>query len=453
MRTTSKGKNPDRFLTTRQGIYMYVRRVPKLAIDLDPRAPAIRISLGTRDLAMARIKRDAYEEADNALWGAYLGGDDRSNADARYRAAVARARALDFTYRPAADVMASETGDQIMFRLDALSSSPPKSMDATAVLGLEPRPRVRLSEAFELYLTEIAAPEVAGKSATQRRNWTKVRRRAVSNFIAVAGDKYFDEIDRQDALKLYRYWREKIAPADGPAQRSASSGNKDIGCLRNIWRSYQRYQGVSSDNNPFANLSFRDKNSAQRPPFSAEWLERCVLAPGALSGLNEEARHIVQILIETGARPSEICNLVTEQIHLDHEVPHIAIAPRADRADPREIKTTSSIRLVPLTGVALAAMRFHPDGFPRYKNREETLSQTLNKYFRARSLFPTSKHKIYSIRHAFEDRMKEAGLDTELRMMVMGHAIDRPKYGSGGSLEWRRQELERITLSFDESCL
>ncbi|AMM85905.1 hypothetical protein AZF01_17370 [Martelella sp. AD-3] len=183
--------------------------------------------------------------------------------------------------------MASETGDQVMARLDALSTSPPKSMDAAAVLGLEPRPRVRLSEAFELYLTEIAAPEVAGKSATQRRNWTKVRRRAVSNFIAVAGDKYFDEIDRQDALKLYRYWREKIAPADGPAQRSVSSGNKDIGCLRNIWRSYQRYQGVSSDNNPFANLSFRDKNSAGRPPFSAEWLERCVLAPGALSGLNE----------------------------------------------------------------------------------------------------------------------------------------------------------------------
>lgn len=80
--------------------------------------------------------------------------------------------------------------------------------------GLEPRPRVRLSAAFELYLTEIAASEVTGKSATQRHNWTKVRRRAVSNFIAVAGDKHFDEIDREDALKLYRYWRQKIAPAD-----------------------------------------------------------------------------------------------------------------------------------------------------------------------------------------------------------------------------------------------
>ncbi|MEO1987419.1 MAG: tyrosine-type recombinase/integrase [Martelella sp.] len=453
MRATSQGKNPDRFLTTRRGIYMYVRRVPKLAVDLDPRAPAIRVSLGTRDLAMARIKRDAYEEADNELWGAYLRDDDRSRAGARYRAAVARARALGFTYRPAADLVASETGDQIMARLDALSASAPKSMDATAVMGLEDRPRARLSEAFELYLSEIAASEIAGKSTTQRRNWTKVRRRAVANFISVAGDKYFDEIDREDALKLYRYWREKIAPAEGPVQRSASSGNKDIGCLRTIWRSYQRYQGIPADQNPFDNLSFRDKTVVQRPPFSVEWLEGHILAPGALAGLNEEARHIVQILIETGARPSEICNLVADQIHLDHAVPHIAIAPRADREDPREIKTTSSIRLVPLTGIALAAMRLHPNGFPRYKNREETLSQTLNKYFRTNSLFPTPKHKIYSIRHAFEDRMKNAGLDTELRMMIMGHAIDRPKYGSGGSLEWKRQELEKIALRFDHACL
>lgn len=136
---------------------MYVRRVPKLALDLDARAPAIRISLGTRDLAMARIKRAVYEEAGNELWGAFLRGDDRGRAGARYRAAVARARALGFTYRSAADLVASETGDQIMARLDALSLSPPKSMDATALMGLEVRPRARFSEAFELYLALLSA--------------------------------------------------------------------------------------------------------------------------------------------------------------------------------------------------------------------------------------------------------------------------------------------------------
>jgi hypothetical protein len=35
----------------------------------------------------------------------------------------------------------------------------------------------------------------------------------------------------------------------------------------------------------------------------------------------------------------------------------------------------------------------------------------------------------------------------------MGHAIDRPKYGSGGSLEWRQSELRKIELAFDPSIV
>jgi hypothetical protein len=49
--------------------------------------------------------------------------------------------------------------------------------------------------------------------------------------------------------------------------------------------------------------------------------------------------------------------------------------------------------------------------------------------------------------------MKEAGLDEELRRILMGHAIDRPRYGSGGSLKWRMGELKRIELPFDPSII
>jgi len=35
----------------------------------------------------------------------------------------------------------------------------------------------------------------------------------------------------------------------------------------------------------------------------------------------------------------------------------------------------------------------------------------------------------------------------------MGHAIDRPKYGSGGSLKWRHAELKKIELAFDPSIV
>ena len=169
------------------------------------------------------------------------------------------------------------------------------------------------------------------------------------------------------------------------------------------------------------------------------------MKPGMLDGLNMDARLIVYILIETGARPSEICNLAKAQIKLDDPVPHISIRP----VPGREIKTESSKREIPLVGVSLAAMKQAPNGFPRYKDKETNLSATLTKAFRAASLFPTKQHYIYSFRHSFEKRMTEAGLDYGLRCLLMGHSTNRPAYGDGGSLEYRQNELNKIALKFD----
>ena len=62
---------------------------------------------------------------------------------------------------------------------------------------------------------------------------------------------------------------------------------------------------------------------------------------------------------------------------------------------------------------------------------------------------PTGRHVVYSLRHSFEDRMAEAGIDYGMRMALMGHSTDRPKYGSGASLEYRRDQLMKIVLPFD----
>src|SRR3546814_2785970 len=59
----------DRYLTLRNGVYSYKRRVPSRLQDLDKRFPTIRLSLQTRDLADARRLRDAYEKAADELWG------------------------------------------------------------------------------------------------------------------------------------------------------------------------------------------------------------------------------------------------------------------------------------------------------------------------------------------------------------------------------------------------
>ncbi|KQU77748.1 integrase [Mesorhizobium sp. Root102] len=445
--------DPDRYLTLRQGNYHYKRRVPVTIAHLDERAPHVRASLKTDDRGLARRKRDLLEAADDALWASLITKGVTDPARRRYEAAVKRVEALDFTFHGAEYFEQPEAFDDLMDRIRHVLATDNEDQIADPLLGAVDVPKMTVSKAFDLYCDEIVADELIGKSQVQKDQWKKVKRRAVNNFIKLVSDKPMEEITIDDAKKVYRHWLGRIAPKEGSATAGASSGNRDLGNMRVLYEAYFKYQGDARRENPFDGLSFSLKKKRSRPPIPTEWIRDTVLKPGNLATLNEEARGILLILIETGARPSEICNLEPHAIRLSNKVPHLSIEPREDPANPREIKTESSRRLVPLVGVALAAAEQHKAGFPRYRNRENDLSATLNHFLRANSLLPTRLHTVYSFRHSFEDRMKEAGIDDELRRLLMGHTVDRPKYGSGGSLDWRRKELTKIVLPFDPAIV
>jgi integrase len=300
-----------------------------------------------------------------------------------------------------------------------------------------------------------------GKSPAQYKLWLAKWTLAVNNFVMVCGPRNIHEITRDDARAFYNWWRDKIAPdrkSGKTATHTASGGNRQIGILRKLYRRYFLYMGAGEGDikNPFDNLSFAEKKRSSdeklRLSFATEWIVKRILAIGALEGLNDEARAIVLTLIETGCRPSEVANLEPEHIMLSAPIPYIKIRPNLDPDRPREIKTASSVRDIPLLGVSLEAMRKFPEGFPRYKDKGNSLSATLNKYFRENGLFPTEKHVIYSFRHSFEDRMKHVKADVEMRKILMGHGLDRPQYGDGG-LEWKRAELARMALPFDPAIV
>lgn len=448
-----KKKDPNRYLTQRVGNYYYRRKVPLDLVGADKRAPIIRVSLKTDDVALARAKRDMMEEADDALWASMLLGEGADRAQARYKSAMRRVEALGLTFRSAMSLVTNASLSDLRDRFDEILPFNTHIQTAEALVGFVEVPAVTVSKAFEIYCDEIVPDELVNKSVGQKAQWRKVKQRAVNNFVALCTDKAMVDITREDALKLYRQWQERIAPKEGKPSHSASSGNRDIGNMRVLYDAYFTHMGEIDRPNPFAKLNFTARVKRSRPPFDRAWLTGVILKPGALAGLNDEARGIVLALIETGARPSEICNLTAADIRTKDPVPHLIIQPRDDPDDPREIKTASSMRSVPLVGVALKAFERHPNGFPRYRDKEMHLSATLNKFFKENKLFPTGKHKIYSFRHSFEDRMKEAGLDEELRRLLMGHTIDRPTYGSGGGLEWRAAELRKIELPFDSAIV
>lgn len=460
----SATQKPDQYLMERAGRWYYQRFIPARFQHVDSRK-RIRTALRTKSVDIARLRRDALAEADDAYWlalsieAAENGGVSDATLEAeqhRYEAAQARAMAYGFKYKPAEDLAKEARADkrverlleriEVLERQTGASGRPPRA-DTEALLGGVERPEKPVADvtsAFELYVSDIAFDEQKKKSPKQRRNWEKTKRTSINYFIDVIDDVPLNEITREMALAYRSWWIERMIPGDGDTKpASPNTANRHIGNMRSLYDAYFTHIGSEERLNPFRKMFFKDDQETKVPPFQDEWVRDKILVPGMFDELNDDLRLMIYVLIETGARISEICNLMPEQIRLDSNTPHIEI-----RAIDRELKTVTSKREIPLVGVALEAMRYAPNGFPHYRDRGELVSANLMKAFRHRNLFPTTDHVIYSFRHAFEDRMLEAGIDFGMRCYLMGHKNPRPDYGSKGSLEFRQELLMKIAHSY-----
>jgi len=462
----------DRYLQLFRGRWRYFRRVPKSVAHIDDRG-IVQVALGTDDKALARIRRDAQEEADNLYWSTLQTGGDQKQAAERYDVAKARAKALGVTFRSLDELVAEAPIEEFVERMALLSGKAGGRLkrDAEAVLGAVPEQRMRMSEAYEEFIEKCCTEALTGKSVKQVKAYKKVKLRAVSNFIKLNGDLYLDEVTADHGRVVYDWWARRVAGEDGP-KMSANSANRDLGDLRRIYREVSKRLGSSSGPNPFADLTFREskRQKKKRPPFPEIWIREKLLVaesyakdPGVkrAQGLNMEALKIFLTVLGTGCRPSEICNIRPSRIHLTDrlpqiqgekvigEIPYLEIEFEEDR----EIKTETSIRNIPLVGIAFEAMKRAPQGFPRYKDKEDNFSQIMRKHMTNRGLFPTPDHKVYSARHSFEDRMKKMSIDAEMRQLLMGHSTDREEYGVGGDMELRFLIMSKLDRWYDPNLL
>ncbi len=179
-----------------------------------------------------------------------------------------------------------------------------------------------------------------------------------------------------------------------------------------------------------------------RPPFESQYVQDIFLNSDSLNGLNDEARLLVFAMADTGARESELIGLEPEDILLNEEIPYIWIRARENKA----LKTITSERKIPLVGSSLYAFQRLPSGFNKYKNAD-TASTTINKYLRENELKPSEKHSLYSLRHTFKDRLRDAGAPEEVIDELMGHKKSGPKYGRGHILDTKLEWLQKIAFS------
>ena len=417
----------------RDGIFYLRKRVPRRFEDVEKRRE-IWLSLHTDSKIEAERRLPMVWAERMRAWEALQDGR-RDAATLSVHAARKIARAHGVRYVPIEELSALGPAE-VVGRVTAISEHDGvlSRNEAKAFLGIADKRRLTISQALDEFWT-LTKDQVADRSDDQIRKWRNPRIKAMNAFVEGVGDLYLDEISAGDTLDFRNFLWDRIEAGE----IKADTANKDLAHFGTILRTVNRMLKLELSL-PLEGLRFKVELQQSRPPFSDDWITSKILASGALSGLNTEARCIVLGMVNTGYRPSEGASLLEADIRLDHNVPHIHIHGKS-----RPLKTPHSERIIPLCGVSLEAFRACPKGFPRYFD-SPSLSAAVNKYLRAHDLQESPDHTLYSFRHSFEDRLLDADVDERIRRDLMGHTLNRVRYGKGASLEKLHSVISQIAF-------
>lgn len=425
-----------KYMVRRGGVFYYVRRVPTELADQVGKTFE-RVTTKQTSLRAAIPVVDQINRETEAYW-AQLAAGEAGEARQRYTAAVARARALGLGYQTA-DSLAGGSLDEIVRRVELLEArgALDEPGEVAAVLGGASAPEFTITAGLDAYI-ELARPKMIKKAPDQVRKWKNPRVKAVRNLVTVIGDKKMAEVSRADALDFRAWWVDRIE-VEGLQIETA---NKDIGHLNGMFRELDEHYRMGMAQ-PFDRMRLKGGTTGQRTAFEPAFVQGRILAPGALDGLNRDARLVVYLIASTGLRLSEAVNLSAchGEIRLDAEVPHVLV-----RDSTRELKQAHTAREIPLAGSALAAMRAAPDGFPRYQGKADSLSALVNKYLLCHGLRPTMDHTLYSLRHTFQDRLTAVEAPDRIQADFMGHQYVRPRYGKGATLAHKLEWIEKVAF-------
>ncbi|OWU81726.1 hypothetical protein ATO6_23235 [Oceanicola sp. 22II-s10i] len=405
---------------------------------------------GTADYEEAVEFRVKWKRQMLAQWNAALAGQQPLTAKSRYQIAAELAASRGQEYRTADDV--SEMAiEKLLGRVELLKANKdsPDSDAAQAILGGVAIPKMTLMEVAES-MPERYPEDWKTKTERGKKVWERRWLRPAEKFVALIGnDPEFTQIERKQAVAFRDALKDRVIDEDYKAE----SAMTELQNLNGLWKRHHVALGVDIEDvppSPWRNLSTPlsklAEGDGQKLEIPMQNLMK-IIAPGALSAMNEEARDLIYVLIETGARQAEVTDLPPGSIHLEHEIPHIEIKKETGEFS-RTIKNKASKRRIPLVGIGLEALRRHPQGFPRYRGKG-TFSAAANAFLHENKLLPEDI-TIGGTRHSYESRMVDAHFSNEDRAAMMGHSIKRVRgrevYGNPLSLAEKLSIAEAIKL-------
>ena len=187
--------------------------------------------------------------------------------------------------------------------------------------------------------------------------------------------------------------------------------------------------------NAFAKTYLPSEERPKRASIPPKDMKR---VPKVCLDLADGRRLTIALISDTGMRLSEALGLVWDDINIQHRYPHINRTPRPWRS----LKTVSSKRLIPLVGASYEAIkimhrqRTNQFLFNTYTNQNgckgNSCSAALNKWLKQQ----VPDAVVHSFRHSFRDRLRNAGVQSEIIDQLGGWSNNTvgQGYGNGYTL-------------------
>ncbi|MFS8448001.1 site-specific integrase [Xanthomonas campestris pv. campestris] len=275
------------------------------------------------------------------------------------------------------------------------------------------------------------------KGSTLPKTYT-IKKTAIESLVSFLGPKAkVHAITRSDLARWYQDMREKGASTPTLTNKQSYIGGKG-GFFEWAMASGHYPKG---DNPASGHVSYsqREKRSRKKLGFKAYDREQiqALFAPEALAKLSESARWASLLGLYTGARASEVGQLLIKDVFKEDGIQCIRVS---DEGEHQKVKTEVSLRTVPL----------HPEllkmGFLEWIDSKRKAGESrlfpaakatavngqgnwITKAF-SRHLaevgkdWEPAKRGFHSLRKTFIQELQGAGVVSELRAQIVGHELD-----------------------------
>ena len=289
--------------------------------------------------------------------------------------------------------------------------------------------KLKLSEALDVYI------KLKGKG--KDKLFYQTAKRNVSYTIECFGNVDINSLKPIDAGK-YRDFLFNKGLSTSSVKRVFSSINAVINISINEI-------GINMIN-PFSGTFIPDDNKKKtRLPIPIENIRNI---QAECKSLDDDNRWLIALISDTGMRLSEATGLLSGDIILDANIPHINLINHPWR----RLKTKGSNRVIPLIGSSLwAAKRVLEAGntyaFPRYTNENKcnanSASNGLNKWLKPRI---PNDCVIHSFRHSLRDRLRAVQCPSDIVDAIGGWSTSGvgQTYGSGYNLDIKHKWMKKI---------